>query len=148
MNTSQKVTSLVLGTVFLLLPAQGAVLASHFTGGGLLVSGATATENGSLMNLGQPFIGYSRSTSHMMHAGGIPAIVQLSAPPLRGDIDEDGDVDQDDYFVFAACMLGPNVEYSSLRSCSQSQFDIADLQNDNDVDLADYTRFLRSFGSH
>lgn len=81
----------------------------------------------------------------MMNAGAIPAIVQLSTQPLRGDIDDDGDVDEYDYVIFAACMLGPNVEYVSLRNCSQAQFEIADIQNDNDVDLTDYKFFSLSF---
>lgn len=146
MKTSKRFTTYILGSIFLLMPAHGVILATHFTGIAF-TSGARSMENGSLINFGQSFTGNSRSTSHMMFAGTIPAIVQLSTQPLRGDIDEDGDVDQDDHFIFAACMMGPNIEYMSLRSCTQSQFDIADIQNDNDVDLADYTYFSLSFGA-
>ena len=145
MNTTRHYATYILGSVFVLLPAHGVILASHFTGMGSVVSGATTTDTGSLINFGQSFIGDSRSTTHMMNAGSIPAIVQLSTAPLRGDIDRDGDVDEDDYSIFAACMLGPNVEYISLRGCSQAQFDIADTQDDNDVDFADYTYFSLSF---
>lgn len=145
MNTTRQYATYILGSVFLLLPAYGVFNAGNSTGMGVVVSGATTTRNGSLMNLGQSFIGNSRSETHMMKAGSIPAMVQLAAPPLRGDIDDDGDVDEEDYFIFEACMLGPNVQYILMSACSQAEFDCADMDNDNDVDMADYTYFLLSF---
>ncbi len=47
------------------------------------------------------------------------------------DIDEDGDVDLDDYGTSAGCMAGPGAPYDA--GCSA-----ADLNDDGDVDLADF----------
>ena len=53
----------------------------------------------------------------------------------------DADVDQDDHAIFAACLNGPDVNTPPLR-CTQEQFDLADLQVDQDVDLHDFQFFL------
>ena len=49
-----------------------------------------------------------------------------------GDLDDDGDVDLDDYTLFAAAMSGPSAPTSDLQ---------ADLDHDNDADLADFAAF-------
>ena len=80
----------------------------------------------------------------MMNAGGIPVLISFSDPRIRGDLDGDADVDQDDHAIFAACLNGPDVNTPPLR-CTQEQFDLADLQVDQDVDLHDFKFFLDAF---
>ncbi len=64
---------------------------------------------------------------------------------LSGDFDADGDVDLDDYAIFADCMSGPGV-HTPPADCAQEQFDQADLEGtDADVDLADFTIFQNAF---
>ena len=55
-----------------------------------------------------------------------------------GDLDCDGDVDIDDFELFAGCMNGPDVPYPP--DC-----DAADLDVDEDVDLADFAEFQQVF---
>jgi hypothetical protein len=55
---------------------------------------------------------------------------------LPGDLDDDGDVDLNDYTLFAAAMDGPKVPTSDPD---------ADLDSDNDCDLADLAVFAASF---
>jgi len=55
-----------------------------------------------------------------------------------GDCDQDGDIDLDDFAVFAACLTGPSGE--PPPGC-----DLADLDGDTDVDLADAARFQGAF---
>ncbi len=63
---------------------------------------------------------------------------------LPGDLDADGDMDTDDYALFAGCFAGPGVE-SPPAGCTLSLFENADLDNDGDVDEADYAVFQRRF---
>jgi hypothetical protein len=59
--------------------------------------------------------------------------------PLVGGLDCDGDMDVDDYGVFADCLTGP--EGGLLPGCDAADYDI-----DADVDLVDYQLFLALFG--
>jgi len=104
--------------------------------------GSVITTNGSWLNVGQSAIGLSRSNTHQMRAGGIPAILEL-LPPF-GDIDGDGDADLDDHALFALCMSGPDVTLPP-RGCSQEQFDQADLHSDSDVDMEDFRELAAAF---
>jgi len=63
--------------------------------------------------------------------------VIISEDPCDGaDLDEDGDVDLDDYSLF-----------KELFGCEGSyECSLADLDNDGDVDLDDYMRFNNNFG--
>ncbi len=58
---------------------------------------------------------------------------------VKGDLDNDGDVDTVDYAMWEDCVEGPGV--SVLPACT-----IADCDNDGDVDLADFAPFTVGFG--
>jgi hypothetical protein len=60
------------------------------------------------------------------------------------DFDYDGDIDTSDFAVFANCLAGPD-ESTVPGGCTPSQFDGADLDNDNDVDLWDAAVFQELF---
>jgi len=55
-----------------------------------------------------------------------------------GDCDQDGDIDLDDYAVFADCLTGPLG--GILAGC-----DLADMDVDTDVDLDDFAAFQEAF---
>jgi len=112
----------------------------------VISAGSATATNGSLLNIGQGAIGVSNSKTHMMFAGGIPAILYLSARPLRGDLDGDGYVDNKDYAILADCMNGPD-EPTPPRGCTQQQFELADIHTDNDVDIIDFAMFENQFGA-
>jgi hypothetical protein len=54
------------------------------------------------------------------------------------DLDDDGDVDLDDFLVFAGCMSGPGA--GCPGGC-----EAADLDGDDDVDLGDFSVFQQQF---
>ncbi|MBN1511927.1 MAG: hypothetical protein JXB13_07920 [Phycisphaerae bacterium] len=60
--------------------------------------------------------------------------------PIPGDLDDDGDVDHEDYILFADCLNGPNVPYP--LGCDE-----ADLHTDGDVDAADFAEYQMLFGT-
>lgn len=63
------------------------------------------------------------------------------APGLLGDGDWDGDVDSDDFEVFAECMTGPDGDLGALGCrCRAMDFDSQD-----DVDLRDFAEWQISF---
>jgi hypothetical protein len=82
------------------------------------------------------------------YADGPAQVVKVAGatvpPESPGDFDCDGDVDLDDYEVFADCLAGPEVP-TPPEGCSPEQFDQADLEADNDVDLADFADFQAVF---
>ncbi len=65
------------------------------------------------------------------------AAFQLTTPPpcVDGDLDRDGDVDIDDFALFASCLSGPGVPYPAPYC------DCGDFDKDGDVDLADFAMF-------
>ena len=65
-------------------------------------------------------------------------------PGLPGDLDDDGDVDIDDFNTFADCLAGPDV-FDPPPDCNPGDFINADLDGDGDVDLADFARFQEVF---
>jgi len=65
---------------------------------------------------------------------------------LPGDTDADGDVDLDDYTVFAACLAGPNVTPSPTAPPSVATCLAAfDAEADGDVDAQDFASFQLRF---
>lgn len=63
-----------------------------------------------------------------------------------GDADGDGDVDCDDYAVFADCMAGPDATPSPTPpTTTQDCLDTFDADVDLDVDLGDFAAFQESF---
>ncbi len=72
---------------------------------------------------------------------GIPDECHVALP---GDLDDDGDVDIDDFVLLEACWSGPGVG-SNPPGCPSAQFEAADFDGDNDVDLADFTLFVELY---
>ena len=68
----------------------------------------------------------------------IYALVPSDAYPAPGDCDADGAVDLTDFEALAACTTGPTGQAAPGCWCY-------DLDDDNDVDLADYARFQAAF---
>ncbi len=67
---------------------------------------------------------------------------EFQRPPPRGtpaDRNDDGDVDLEDFGLFAACFNGPNLP-AAQADCNDGDFD-----RDADVDLDDFTRFAACF---
>ena len=69
--------------------------------------------------------------------------LRVSVP---GDLDDDGTVTMADNVRFVACMTGPG-NTTRPPSCSAADFMAADLDADDDVDLADYRTFADNFSS-
>ena len=63
---------------------------------------------------------------------------------LRGDLDDDGDVDLNDFATFAACYYGSAITVPP-PSCTLEQFTASDLDEDGDVDLSDFSTFALNF---
>lgn len=63
--------------------------------------------------------------------GRIPEFEVLAAP-LPGDLDDDGDVDGDDWLRLAFCLAGPGNTFTAGHLCNTADFD-----GDRDVDLHD-----------
>lgn len=63
-----------------------------------------------------------------------------------GDADCDGDVDLDDFAIFAICMASPGIT-TPPPGATPAQFAAADLDGDGDVDVNDFAAFQQLFGS-
>lgn len=62
----------------------------------------------------------------------------LHATPPMGDLDEDGDVDQNDFGLFQVCITGPSL------GPVQPGCEPADIDEDDDVDQSDFGLFQRN----
>ncbi len=56
-------------------------------------------------------------------------------------LDDDGNVDQEDFDVFQSCASGPGIPHDGSRKCQQADFD-----RDGDVDQDDFAVFQRCYG--
>ena len=78
-----------------------------------------------------------------MSAGGDIASPGRIVGYAASDLDEDGDVDLDDFAVFNACITGPDVPYDPLPAgCTLTPdaegFLAVDYDEDGDLDMSDY----------
>ena len=80
-------------------------------------------------------------TSEDLNGNGVPDECDMA-----GDLDGDGDVDIDDFAIFAGCMAGPDV-IEAPAACDPVDFVYADFDNDEDVDLADFSLLQMVFGN-
>ena len=131
-----RLLAFLLASSALMLVAHGPSAANQ-AHGPIVSSGAVTTSNGSFVNVGQTVIGTSRNSEHGIKVGGIQVLRSLLEEQRLPDLDGDGDVDLDDHYIFALCMNGPEVNLPP-RGCTQAQFDLADVEVDKDVDLADF----------
>lgn len=93
-------------------------------------------------NLGGPgiYVGGSRTPS------GLPTYGRLARwscgfAPVPGDLDDDLDVDYNDFLLFYPCLAGPDI-FTPPGGCTGDRFSKADLQPDGDVDLRDFRLFM------
>ena len=63
---------------------------------------------------------------------------------IAGDLDDDGDVQLDDYATFQGCLNGPEVT-EPPPGCEAEDFANADFDRDGDVDLGDFATFADNF---
>jgi hypothetical protein len=68
----------------------------------------------------------------------------LTVISVLGDLDSDGDVDLNDFSIFALCYHGAAVT-APPTGCAPEQFEMSDLDGDNDVDLGDFSTFGNAF---
>ncbi len=61
-------------------------------------------------------------------------------PVVACDVDEDGDVDLDDYSAFVSCGTGPLLAHDGLQTCS-----FADSNSDGHVDVLDFRNLQSCF---
>ena len=80
--------------------------------------------------------GYSGASTNDLNGNGIPDECEEVLP---GDLDDDGDVDVEDFAIFTDCMNGPDDPYP--LDCNA-----ADLDTNGDVDIADFAVFQTLFG--
>jgi len=71
------------------------------------------------------------------------ALTFTEALPAPGDLDNDGDVDQDDYAIFGRCFTGPVGEIDPR--CDAEDFTRSDFNHDGHVDLVDFSLFALNY---
>lgn len=113
------------------------------------------------LSLGNPYLGpfggmqavYQMCTTELdiVFAGCQPDSTILRWPMpvgvdsgMPGDLDDNGHVEFDDFALFAGAWAGPLV-WNPLPGCDPTHFIRADLDDDIDADLADFTIFQAAF---
>ncbi|MCP4592364.1 MAG: hypothetical protein GY842_16650, partial [bacterium] len=83
------------------------------------------------------------TASYDCNTNGVPDECDSIAP---GDFDGDGFVTLADYMWFADCTAGPNTPPAvPMPACAPAYLTAFDMDNDNDVDLADFAAFQEAF---
>jgi hypothetical protein len=100
----------------------------------------TDVSTGSLQNAGQMVIGRTVGSGIYLHAGIIPCLAAAQCIQVAPDLDQDCDVDHDDWLLLEACAAGSAVPHSGTPTCLQADFD-----GDGDVDAADFATFQRCY---
>ncbi|MGD8451542.1 MAG: PQQ-binding-like beta-propeller repeat protein [Phycisphaerae bacterium] len=88
--------------------------------------------------------GSPASTGQYLYSVGTSGLVAYRGGNA-GDMDGDGDVDADDFVLWAPCMAGPEVT-TPPPGCEPAAFQRADLDSDGDVDLRDFAELQRVAG--
>ena len=83
------------------------------------------------------------NTDFVAVAAGIYHSLGIKGYP-RGDLDQDRDIDLDDFALFADCMSGPDVKHPPPR-CGRIRFARGDLDDDEDIDLTELALFQALF---
>ncbi len=97
------------------------------------------TLTGSVQNVGQTTIGAASNGLINIHAGAIPCLVPAPcADSVSPDLDEDCDVDLEDYAAFVSCASGPAGPVAP--GCKDRDFD-----GDDYVDLSDFSVLQRCY---
>ena len=71
------------------------------------------------------------------------AFTITEAQPDPGDMDNDGDVDGDDFAILARCLAGP--DDGPVLDCGPVDTERSDLNDDDRIDLADVSLFAANF---
>ena len=77
--------------------------------------------------------------------GIVDTLAAIEMEFVPGDIDADGDVDLNDFALFAACYTGADATSGSPPGCGAGDFAPSDLDGDGDVDLVDFATFAMNF---
>ena len=88
-------------------------------------------------NVPTPNTGFVALTTGYWHSLGIKGYP-------RGDLDQDRDMDLDDFFLFADCMAGPDIA-DPPPECDAIHFSRGDLDDDTDIDLTEFALFQTLF---
>ena len=70
------------------------------------------------------------------------AVFRLEHP---ADVDDDGDLDADDYAYFADCLAGPDSDPNASMTSVQDCLDAFDHDGDEDIDTLDFQAFQATF---
>ena len=62
----------------------------------------------------------------------------------RGDFDDDGEIDMADFATFVQCFSFGST--TPPVTCSESEFELTDLNGDGVTNLVDFATFARNFG--
>ena len=102
-------------------------------------SAGTQTSGGSIVNVGQAVIGLATNGTVTAYMGAIPIYALSTIADVPGNCGGTATVNLFDYNVFENCLVGP-------RGSADGDCQCADIDNDGDADMVDYSLFSRHFG--